>query len=630
MSHRIQLRRDKAAFWAQADPVLAQGELAWSTDTGELKIGDGTTPWSELPNILAGNNQSPSDGIVFKDPLEDNWVFEHPYPASTESSGGPASGGISFDDSDPENVTEIQISKEFAGQIGSDATEIVTYFSIHNIIAVHDLTRGGVALFLVNSGLEDRAGHLMLYVDFIGHQENNPLGTLDGTTGAIDITLGMAYRVQNGVRVWQRAFVDFPFWDNMSEYEPNTFYYVNHEAGDDDEYEYRQLFFSADGLEATSITPQISQDTLIIKMRGDTENEEPEDVYYNEDSDRAAALKAIIKSSDGFYKTAIDLGGSPQNSILFKHGGAIEESRVIFAFTGSAAAQSETFPEIFVHNSTSTNNRLDREWMDNLEFAFINKSDSTVILDPANAGIADLPSVAYVSITFDKVYTLLPGEFVLLRYDHDSEIFRQEKQAGGNGISQADLDNAVAPLAVIPKPLSVPIGFPAEVTHTGTGWEPFSQLGAIPADVVTQINAGTSMVLEINLDYYIKPNGTQPLVRLKMGNIEVKLPSGNIPGVDSFLYFHGMVTLFISKPGADLQIKAMTRFRSYESFAGGALQDDLVYFPGDYLGNDDYTSTGGLATDGAWNATDPWIQFNADLGIKAGLEKVSGQYALAF
>lgn len=90
------------------------------------------------------------------------------------------------------------------------------------------------------------------------------------------------------------------------------------------------------------------------------------------------------------------------------------------------------------------------------------------------------------------------------------------------------------------------------------------------------------------------------------------------------------MTLFFSKPPfQDLQIKALTRFISYESFAGGGLQDDLVHFPSDYLGNDDYTVSGNWAIDGAWEETDPWIQFNGDLGIKARLEKASGQVSLA-
>lgn len=49
----IQVRRGSTAEWSTADPVLADGEPGWDRD-GTLKIGDGTTPWSELAAIGGG------------------------------------------------------------------------------------------------------------------------------------------------------------------------------------------------------------------------------------------------------------------------------------------------------------------------------------------------------------------------------------------------------------------------------------------------------------------------------------------------------------------------------------------------------------------------------------------------
>lgn len=44
----IQLKRGAAASWTSANPVLAQGEPGYETDTGRLKIGDGLTHWVSL------------------------------------------------------------------------------------------------------------------------------------------------------------------------------------------------------------------------------------------------------------------------------------------------------------------------------------------------------------------------------------------------------------------------------------------------------------------------------------------------------------------------------------------------------------------------------------------------------
>ena len=48
----IKIRRDVAANWQSVNPVLCHGEFAVETDTKALKIGDGVSPWVDLPNLL--------------------------------------------------------------------------------------------------------------------------------------------------------------------------------------------------------------------------------------------------------------------------------------------------------------------------------------------------------------------------------------------------------------------------------------------------------------------------------------------------------------------------------------------------------------------------------------------------
>lgn len=60
MASRIQLRRGKAVFWADENPVLHPGEPGYETDTRRLKIGDGVTFWNELDYF----GTLPSDGPV--------------------------------------------------------------------------------------------------------------------------------------------------------------------------------------------------------------------------------------------------------------------------------------------------------------------------------------------------------------------------------------------------------------------------------------------------------------------------------------------------------------------------------------------------------------------------------------
>ena len=58
MATRIQLRRGTAAQWISANPVLAAGEIGTETDTGKLKVGDGTSAWSALAYIQGEGSSS--------------------------------------------------------------------------------------------------------------------------------------------------------------------------------------------------------------------------------------------------------------------------------------------------------------------------------------------------------------------------------------------------------------------------------------------------------------------------------------------------------------------------------------------------------------------------------------------
>lgn len=45
---RVQVRRGTASGWTSANPTLYAGEIGFETDTGRIKIGDGTTAWTSL------------------------------------------------------------------------------------------------------------------------------------------------------------------------------------------------------------------------------------------------------------------------------------------------------------------------------------------------------------------------------------------------------------------------------------------------------------------------------------------------------------------------------------------------------------------------------------------------------
>lgn len=47
----IRLRGDLEATWASVNPTLAAREVGVTTDTHRAKVGDGVTPWADLPYV---------------------------------------------------------------------------------------------------------------------------------------------------------------------------------------------------------------------------------------------------------------------------------------------------------------------------------------------------------------------------------------------------------------------------------------------------------------------------------------------------------------------------------------------------------------------------------------------------
>lgn len=48
MTSRLQIRRDTQANWNSVNPVLLAGEIAYETDTGQIKVGNGSSTYVQL------------------------------------------------------------------------------------------------------------------------------------------------------------------------------------------------------------------------------------------------------------------------------------------------------------------------------------------------------------------------------------------------------------------------------------------------------------------------------------------------------------------------------------------------------------------------------------------------------
>jgi len=65
MAIKLQIRRGTASNWTSANPTLLSGEIGYETDTGNIKIGDGTTNWVGLSYNVSTFPQSSVSGTDF-------------------------------------------------------------------------------------------------------------------------------------------------------------------------------------------------------------------------------------------------------------------------------------------------------------------------------------------------------------------------------------------------------------------------------------------------------------------------------------------------------------------------------------------------------------------------------------
>lgn len=115
MADRIQFRRDTPANWSAANPVLAEGEAGWVIGTRELKIGNGVTPWNDLPFLSAAvdANYLHEQAIA-----SDTWTINHllgKYPSVTivDSAGDEVEGNVNHIST---NQVVVTFSAAFSGR----------------------------------------------------------------------------------------------------------------------------------------------------------------------------------------------------------------------------------------------------------------------------------------------------------------------------------------------------------------------------------------------------------------------------------------------------------------------------------------------------------------------------------
>jgi len=108
MAVKIQMRRDTAAAWTAANPVLAAGEMGLETDTTYYKIGNGSTAWNSL--AYGAYNGTISNNTITTAMLQDNSVTSAKIAAGTIVASDIASDAITTAKILDGNVTAAKLA----------------------------------------------------------------------------------------------------------------------------------------------------------------------------------------------------------------------------------------------------------------------------------------------------------------------------------------------------------------------------------------------------------------------------------------------------------------------------------------------------------------------------------------
>jgi hypothetical protein len=222
MAIRIQLRRDTAANWVSSNPVLRQGEIGIETDTLQMKLGNGTSTWTQITgymNLVPDGNLTIGDYVMVNDIGSSNGVVgldnsknalipgasiilegatDNLYETTLTVTDPTADRTITFPNATgtvalAENVASLS-GATFTGNI-SVPTQITfegaTADAYETILAVTDPTSDRVILFpdltgtVVTSGDTGTVTNLMLAGSIANDKLSNSAITINGTSTSL-------------------------------------------------------------------------------------------------------------------------------------------------------------------------------------------------------------------------------------------------------------------------------------------------------------------------------------------------------------------------------------------------------------------------------------------------------------
>jgi hypothetical protein len=218
---KIQFRRDLATNWTSDNPILADGEPGWETDTDQIKIGDGVTDWNSLGYEFGGiTSHSLLSGLSDDDHVQylnetrhDSLPSDNPHNVNKGQVGLGSVDNTSDDDKPVSLATQAALDLKYAAS-NPNGYETPVQLNARDTVNRDRANHTGTQLAATISDLSSAiaasetvttlglAGNILTYVDEDGTTFNFDLsiylddtnlarlvsGTLDSGTGIVTFT----------------------------------------------------------------------------------------------------------------------------------------------------------------------------------------------------------------------------------------------------------------------------------------------------------------------------------------------------------------------------------------------------------------------------------------------------------
>jgi hypothetical protein len=128
----MKVKRATAARWTSQNPVLAAGEIGYETDTRKMKLGDGTSSWTQLSYLQADGGGGGAAGQAATIRIGTVTTLRYNQNATVVNSGTSSAAVLDF------GIPRGKSVYEYAVEGGYEGTEAEFGQLIEDLLAIQD------------------------------------------------------------------------------------------------------------------------------------------------------------------------------------------------------------------------------------------------------------------------------------------------------------------------------------------------------------------------------------------------------------------------------------------------------------------------------------------------------------